>query len=185
MIDDNNLIQAAATVLAGVLIFLTFERHFEQSTEYQRKLDRLLDKRNDAIKEQDALRSQIKRITVERNKNIELSPSYGEDPVTRQQFENQIHRLNGQILKFNDEIQRLSQNMYSLTREHNQVRNRYTNLKTREGKVTLTMILFLSCSVIVMLFNIDPYVRPIASLMLIAGLALLTIRVYMHGRDAN
>jgi len=59
MIDDNNLIQAAATVLAGVLIFLTFERHFEQSTEYQWKLDRLLDKRNDAIEKQDALRSRV------------------------------------------------------------------------------------------------------------------------------
>ena len=47
------------------------------------------------------------------------------------------------------------------------------------------MVLFLAGSVTVMLFNGDPYVRPIASLMLIAGLALLITRVYMHGKDAD
>ncbi|MGA7370007.1 MAG: hypothetical protein WBX01_12830 [Nitrososphaeraceae archaeon] len=84
--------------------------------------------------------------------------------------------MKGQIQQKGDEIGRLSKDMYSLTKK------RYTNLKTGEGKVTFIMILLLAGSVVVILFNGVPYSRSIASIIFLAGLICLIIRVHIRGK---
>lgn len=46
MIDNNTLIQVFATVLVGVLIFLTLERRFERREGYDKKFDKLQEERD-------------------------------------------------------------------------------------------------------------------------------------------
>jgi hypothetical protein len=46
IIDISTIIQVFATVLVGVLIFLTLERRFEHKEDYDKNLDRLWKKRD-------------------------------------------------------------------------------------------------------------------------------------------
>lgn len=49
IIDDPLLIQVYSTVLAGILIFFTIQRHFEYTEEFERASSRLLKQRENAI----------------------------------------------------------------------------------------------------------------------------------------
>jgi len=178
MIDDNNLIQAAGTVLAGALIFLTLEKSFEQKTEYQRQLDRLLDKRNTAFKERENLQGQLDRLKI--LWEAANPPSPDEDPIAYENFEKEKNPLVNQIRHKDIEIKNLSNDKYSLTRHY-----QYTNLKTGEGKITFIMIMLLTGSIILMLFTGVPYLRPIAIIIFIAGLVLLVWRVHKHGKGSD
>lgn len=131
------------------------------------------------------------RVELDHRKSMEHNPLYKNDSINVTNFEKKMYRLNGEIRKRSDKIKLTAVNINSLNRRYEQSLNQYSNLKTREGKVTFFMVLTLSVSILVLLplaysesflsFHLY-YIKLISTLLFSASICLLVLRVFMHGR---
>jgi hypothetical protein len=75
MIDNNILIQAFTTVLAGILIFVTLERHFIWKELFNENSEKMRRNREEVIEERLALEDKLHKHYLERRKNVGFKPS--------------------------------------------------------------------------------------------------------------
>jgi hypothetical protein len=188
MIDDSSLIQVFATVLIGVLIFLTLERRFERKEDYIKKFDKLNEERDSLFKELSELQDERLRVKSEHSKNVEFNPMYRGDPIHVTKFKRTMNDLNGKIAEKCDKIKTTAININSLNRKYEQTLNQYSNLRTKEGLVTFFMVVTLSASIIGLLplaFFEFFDMKLISTLLFSVAVGLLIARVYLHGRNLD
>lgn len=197
IIDDTLLIQVYATVLVGVLIFLTVQRHFEYTEDFQVESRRLRRQRENAIEEIQAYKDGLRRLIASREKNADLAPSYYNRPDVKAEFESEKKRLERLIKEKGDEFVRLNKELYSRAMKYRKRRSQYINLKTDEGIVVLAMIVFMVSSIIALLVGsiielypslpdgLPPSTRIISVVLFSIGIILLIGKVYLHGKEID
>lgn len=134
------------------------------------------------------------RVELDHRKSMEHNPFYKNDPINLTIFEKNMRRLNEEMRKRMHKIELTAVNINSLNRKYEQSLNQYSNLKTREGRVTFSMVVTLSGSIIVLLplaysesfLSLHlTYMKLIATLLFSASIVLLVLRVHIHGRDQS
>jgi Rieske Fe-S protein len=112
IIDETDLIQAYATVIAGVLIFMTVQRLFEWKEQFDEKSSRLLQLREKAIQDKEAFREQLKLLEANRRKGLVEDREVYEDPNVVKGYKDQKRHLEGQIRMWDDKIDRTNKLLY-------------------------------------------------------------------------
>jgi hypothetical protein len=189
IIDDTVLIQVYATVLVGILIFFTIQRHFEYGSDFTKKSGRLLKQRENVLKEKSAYEDDLKRLKDERDKNVKAAP----DRFKVEDYEPRIKSLERLIDEKGKELTTTQDEMYSRAEKYRKRRNQYISLKTEEGIVALNMIVFMVASIIALLFGATfggyPGVSTIAIVISVVlfsiGIILLVLKVYLHGIEID
>lgn len=189
IIDDTVLIQVYATVLVGILIFFTIQRHFEYESDFTKKSGQLLKQRENVLKEKSAYEDDLKRLKDERDKNVKAAP----DRFKVEDYEPRIKSLENLIDEKGTELTTTQDEMYSRAERYRKRRNQYISLKTEEGIVALIMIVFMVASIIALLFGATfggyPGVSPIAIVISVVlfsiGILLLILKVYLHGIEID
>ncbi|MGH9953314.1 MAG: hypothetical protein ACRD5J_16980 [Nitrososphaeraceae archaeon] len=196
IIDDTLLIQVYSTVLAGILIFFTIQRHFEYTEEFERASSRLLKQRENAIEEIRVYKDALRRLTASRDKNVELAPSYYNRPDVKAEFESEKNRLERLINKKGDEFVSLNKNLYSRAMKYRKRHSQYISLKTDEGILAAVMVLLVVASIVVLLVGsiielyplpegMPPSARIISVVLFSIGIILLIGKVYLHGKEID
>lgn len=197
IIDDTILIQVYATVLAGILIFFTIQRHFGWKEVFEEKSRKLRQLRDDARAEGIAYREELLRLEASRERNIRENPSHHTLPDVTTEFENEKKHLMGRIRMKEDDFERLNNNLNSLAKKYLDRRGRYFSLKTDEGILTVGMTMLIVASIIVLLVGsiiehhpslsgeMPPYAIIISVILFSIGIALLIGKVYLHGKDID
>jgi predicted RNase H-like nuclease (RuvC/YqgF family) len=203
MIDDNSLTQVFATVLAGVLIFLTLERRFGGVKEAIDKVNALQTRKN-------FLRQELDNLVTQKDYCIDLKgktekaqagpnddkPRKMEESIYKQKiasFEKTIEEKEAEIQKKTSELRLTDFELKWLDSRIGLHVQRYTDLKTKEGIITLSMIVLLSGSILIMIlsstaFTYIPSVIQrdydfISSIVFSSGIVLLIMRVHLHGKQ--
>ena len=104
MIVDGTLVQVFATVLSGIIIFLTLERRFEGKDTLD-LFDRAAKRREDLLSKVSYLEAETDRMNQTRQRNIEFGMSYSED--NSREFENQMNALRNQMDGIRSELKRV------------------------------------------------------------------------------
>jgi hypothetical protein len=112
IIDETDLIQAYATVIAGVLIFMTMQRLFEWKERFDEKSSRLLQLREKVIQDKEAFREQLKLLEANRRKGLVEDREVYEDPNVVKGYKDQKRHLEGQIRMWDDKIDRTNKLLY-------------------------------------------------------------------------
>lgn len=189
MIDDSSLTQVFATVLTGVLIFLTLEGRLRGLNESNKKI-RNVDKKLDYLR-QEVLTLETERNDLIRNKD-RIDKEGIDDGLYKQKvdaYEKRIEEKEEQIQRKRDEENKAY--IESIARKAS-AWDRLVLTKT-ERIITLSMIVLLSGSIIIMILastatiympvTIQQHYSFISSVIFSAGIILLVIRVYLHGRE--
>ena len=189
-IGETVLVQVYATVLVGILIFMTVQRLFEWRERFEEKSSRLIQLRENAIKDKEALQDELDRHEKSWKGTIELSPSFSTNPDYTKPYEDEMKRLQGLIRMKDDEINRRIDDLYSLTGKYRENRDLYKSLRTRERNLNTVMIILLVASIIIILVGSVIDIQPLTSVISIisviifsVGIILLIFRVYLHGQE--
>jgi hypothetical protein len=173
MMDDKALIQPFATVLTGILIFLTIERSYKWRVSIEERIATYVDLAKKASQSVINAYDVISELEVERKRIIERYNS--EEQRAQRQDEINIRIKEQQLIvaKSKKEYDIFTKAVDSLTtkRERHQIIN-----KLQHG-ILIAMMSLISGSVILMIFL--PHTL-ISSLMFSAGVVLLIVRVWMH-----
>lgn len=176
MIEDKALIQPFATVLTGVLIFLTLERSFKWQSSIEERMATYVDLAKKASQSIMNAYDVISELEVERTRIIERYKS----EVQRAQRRDEINiRIKEQQLimdKSKKDYDTFTKAVESLTTKH----ERHQIISKIQHGILIAMMSLISGSIILIIFLPQTL---IPSLMFSAGVVLLIVRVWMHNID--
>ena len=173
MLDDKNLIQPFATVLAGILIFLTIERSFKWQASIEERMATYVDLAKKASQSVIDAYDVISELEVERLRIIERYKSEAQRVQRQDEINIRIKEQQLIITESKKDYDTFTKALESLTtkREHHQIIS-----KIQHG-ILIAMMSLISGSVILMIFLPQTL---ISGLMFSAGVVLLIVRVWMH-----
>jgi hypothetical protein len=173
MIDDKALIQPFATVLTGILIFLTLERSFKWQASIEERMARYVDLAKKASQSVINAYDVISELEVERQRIIERYSSEAQRAQRQDEINIRIKEQQLIITESKKDYDTFTKAVKSLTtkRERQLIMGR-----TRHG-ILIAMMSLISGSIILLIFVPQTL---ISSLMFSAGVVLLIIRVWMH-----
>jgi hypothetical protein len=193
LVDEENILQACATVFAGVLILLTLERRFEVKDVEPEYIDKLESQRKE-------ISSYLERLQTERTKKIEFiteqKKKYKEDKTEDisedmrfSQVEADLARLEQRLEKAQNDL-RLTDATLKQVREQQMVSKeeevRAQRLKDVEDLMTLITLALFSLCIVFMIFvdrQWSYYVfsySAISKFLFSLALAVLLVRVYLR-----
>lgn len=196
IIDDTLLIQVYSTVLVGVLIFFTIQRHFQYHDDFKTESRRLLKDRTVAYTEMEIYQDELRRLENSRAKNVRDAPERFNHPDSKKEYESEKNRLKCLVKERGKDAEAATKEMHSRAMIYRKRRNQYMSLRTDEGIVALAMIILMVTSIIVLLIGsvieinpfhnkIPPTARIISVVLFSIAIILLIVKVYLHGKDID
>jgi hypothetical protein len=176
MIEDKALIQPFATVLTGVLIFLTLERSFKWQSSIEERMATYVDLAKKASQSIMNAYDVISELEVERTRIIERYKSEEQRAQRRDEINIRIKEQQLIMDKSKKDYDTFTKAVESLTTKH----ERHQIISKIQHGILIAMMSLISGSIILIIFLPQTL---IPSLMFSAGVVLLIVRVWMHNID--
>ncbi|HEY7572535.1 MAG TPA: hypothetical protein VH796_14305 [Nitrososphaeraceae archaeon] len=176
MIDDKALIQPFATVLTGILIFLTLERSFKWQSSIEERMATYVDLAKKASQSIMNSYDVISELEVERTRIIERYKSEEQRVQRRDEINIRIKEQQLILAKSKKDYNTFTKAVESLTTK----RERHKIINKIQHGILIAMMSLISGSIILIIFLPQTL---ISSLMFSAGVVLLIVRVWMHYID--
>jgi len=176
MIDDIILIQPFATVLTGILIFVTLERGFKWQVSIEERIANYVDLAKKASESVINAYDVISELEVERKRIIETYKSEAQRAQRQDEINIRIKEQQLIMAKSKKDYDTFSKAVDSLITKHEQ----HQTISNIQHGILIAMISLISGSVILMIFLPQTL---ISSLMFSAGVILLIVRVWMQNLE--
>jgi hypothetical protein len=176
MIDDKALIQPFATVLTGILIFLTLERSFKWQSSIEERMAAYVDLAKKASQSIMNAYDVISELEVERTRIIERYKSEEQQAQRRDEINIRIKEQQLIMDKSKKDYDTFTKAVESLTTKH----ERHQIISKIQHGILIAMMSLISGSIILIIFLPQTL---IPSLMFSVGVVLLIVRVWMHNID--
>jgi hypothetical protein len=176
MIDDKALIQPFATVLTGILIFLTIERSYKWQASIEERMATYVDLAKKASQSIINAYDVISELEVERTRIVERYKSEAQRAQRQDEINIRIKEQQLIAAKSKKDYDTFTKAVESLTTKH----ERHQIISKIQHGILLAMMSLISGSVIFMIFLPQTL---ISSLMFSAGVVLLIVRVWMHYKE--
>lgn len=176
MIDDKILIQPFATVLTGILIFVTLERGFKWQVSIEERIAKYVDLAKKASESVINAYDVISELEVERKRIIEAYKSEAQRAQRQDEINIRIKEQQLIMAKSKKDYDTFSKAVESLITKQ----ERHQIISKIQHGILIAMISLISGSVILMIFLPQTL---ISSLMFSAGVILLIVRVWMQNLE--
>ncbi len=176
MIDDKALIQPFATVLTGILIFLTIERSYKWQASIEERVAAYVDLAKKASESVINAYDVISELEVERKRIFERYKSEAQRAQRQDEINIRIKEQQLIVAKSKKDYDTFTKAVESLTTK----RERQQIISKIQHGILIAMMSLISGSVILMIFLPQTL---ISSLMFSAGVVLLIVRVWMHFKE--
>jgi hypothetical protein len=182
-IDGTVLIQVYATVLTGVLIFMTVQRLFEGKDDYELESSRLnkqkkyveVDKQT-AKNELKTLETHLERLDDDRFLNKQQIEEI------KKQFESKMQIWKAVIEDKSLKIAEVNAKIELLDNSYKRRSDYHRSIKETERFLNVVMVGLMGLSIIVVLVD---YERTISVIFFSIGIILLIVRVCFHGEEVS
>lgn len=176
MIDDITLIQPFATVLTGILIFVTLERGFKWQVSIEERIAKYVDLAKKASESVINAYEVISELEIERKRIIEAYKSEAQRAQRQDEINIRIKEQQLIMAKSKKDYDTFSKAVDSLITKH----ERHQIISNIQHGILIVMISLISGSIILMIFLPQTL---ISSLMFSAGVILLIVRVWMQNLE--
>jgi hypothetical protein len=176
MIDDIILIQPFATVLTGILIFVTLERGFKWQVSIEERIAKYVDLAKKASESVINAYEVISELEVERKRIIEAYKSEAQRAQRQDEINIRIKEQQLIMAKSKKDYDTFSKAVDSLITKH----ERHQIISNIQHGILIAMISLISGSIIFIIFLPQTL---ISSLMFSAGVILLIVRVWMQNLE--
>ena len=184
-IDSSVLIQVYSTVLAGVLIFMTVQRLFEWKERFEEKSFRLLQLRENALRDREEHEDDLNRLEVTRREGLVSDRELYEQPNVIKGYQDAKKRFEGLIRMKDNDINRITTDINSLGVKYAKVREQHARIKELERFLNVVIVALIVISIIVVLLVMPPYGGIISIITFSVGVIILIMRVLLHGEEVD